>query len=402
MTFRGHQCVVFAANKDTDMPAAFPVPESTKIIAISINTSEEGRRELESKVLGERPDVFVIMTGLAGDIPLWCLLSLKNAKIPLVASEHGCPEFIEQSWDRHQRLVYLNSVDCIHLLLDSYRKSLPEFLQDRVTVIPNPVNPMPVQDPSKDGPTAEKIIIAVGTLYTKQPKQMHFLVEAFALLKDKFPDWKVHIYGSGPDKKKIKRLIRQRGLSDRVFLCGVVDDIERQLVAAELFCIPSSHEGCPCALQEAMACGLPSIGFADCSGVNELIADGETGFLAKKIAIESLASAMGQLMGSPDLRAAMGRSAKERSQKFFSESLYDQWEALLNEASQKAGNTRVAAQVEFEGPMCLRYELERLARRKHLCSDEQVDMFLSSSSWRLLVFARSTASKIFKSVFLRA
>ncbi|MGH8523459.1 MAG: glycosyltransferase family 4 protein [Gammaproteobacteria bacterium] len=54
---------------------------------------------------------------------------------------------------------------------------------------------------------------------------------------------------------------------------GPVDDIFADLAAAHLHVISSLSEGCPTSILEAMATGLPSVGFADCPGTNQLGVD---------------------------------------------------------------------------------------------------------------------------------
>ncbi|MDR3319629.1 MAG: glycosyltransferase [Desulfovibrio sp.] len=51
---------------------------------------------------------------------------------------------------------------------------------------------------------------------------------------------------------------------------------ERIYAAASLFCIPSTVEGFPLTVVEAITNGLAVVGFAGCSGVNSLVAHGRT------------------------------------------------------------------------------------------------------------------------------
>ena len=60
---------------------------------------------------------------------------------------------------------------------------------------------------------------------------------------------------------------------------GHTNAITRAYLAASLLCHPAEHEGWGLAVTEAIAAGVPAVGFADCPGVNQLIRDGENGVL---------------------------------------------------------------------------------------------------------------------------
>jgi glycosyltransferase involved in cell wall biosynthesis len=81
------------------------------------------------------------------------------------------------------------------------------------------------------------------------------------------------------------------------------------LNSAALFVLPSYYEGHPKALLEAMACGLPVIG-SDVPGIRELIRHGETGYLCGT-SPEEIRAAIQDVLNAPDLRARMGRNARE-------------------------------------------------------------------------------------------
>lgn len=89
----------------------------------------------------------------------------------------------------------------------------------------------------------------------------------------------LHLYGDGPDRERLERLAGECGVM-AIFHGAVPNgELPERLARAEVFALPSSFEGMPKALLEAMACGCLCIG-ADVPGVNEVIADGVNGLLA--------------------------------------------------------------------------------------------------------------------------
>lgn len=98
--------------------------------------------------------------------------------------------------------------------------------------------------------------------------------------------------------------------------------------------MPSRWEGFPNALAEALAHGLPAVGFSECAGVNSLIQSGKNGLLASgNNDPMTLAKALQQLMASPDNRRDMGQEAIETVALYKPDAVFDQWERLFLEVS---------------------------------------------------------------------
>jgi glycosyltransferase involved in cell wall biosynthesis len=90
------------------------------------------------------------------------------------------------------------------------------------------------------------------------------------------------------------------------------------MAAADMVAMPSLDDPCPLVVTEAMASGKPVIG-ARSGGITELIADGESGFVVPPMSPESLAEKMVLLAESAELRATMGRAARQRAAAYFDE-----------------------------------------------------------------------------------
>lgn len=92
--------------------------------------------------------------------------------------------------------------------------------------------------------------------------------------------------------------------------------------------MPSKNEGFPLALTEAMAAGIPVIGFKDCAGVNDIIVDGLNGYLIPR-SVEELTKTLKKLMDNRDLRQRMGNAGIESMKQYDPQKIWDQWERLL-------------------------------------------------------------------------
>ena len=112
-------------------------------------------------------------------------------------------------------------------------------------------------------------------------------------------------------RDEVLRLRQELGLGADLVLTGYRKDVPAILASLDLFALPSYREGMPRALLEAMATGLPVVA-TSIRGCREEVADGETGILVPPRDHEALAAAIGRILLSPDLRAAMGKAGRER------------------------------------------------------------------------------------------
>jgi len=111
--------------------------------------------------------------------------------------------------------------------------------------------------------------------------------------------------GDGPLREMLEALGRQTGGADFVHFVGFHHDVQPVLDALDVFVLPSLSEALPYALMEAMAGGLPCVA-SDVGGVPEIVAAGETGFLAAPADAPSLAGALSPLLRSKELARQNG------------------------------------------------------------------------------------------------
>jgi glycosyltransferase involved in cell wall biosynthesis len=151
-------------------------------------------------------------------------------------------------------------------------------------------------------------------------KGIRTLVAAHRLLRQRGSDIKLLIAGK-PDPANPTSVNEQEAAGWNreagVTWLGHVDDIASLWARAHIAVLPSRREGLPISLLEAAACGRPLIA-SDVPGCREVVRPGETGLLVPPDQPEALAAAIGQLAGSPDLRARYGEAARRRAVERFS------------------------------------------------------------------------------------
>ena len=200
-----------------------------------------------------------------------------------------------------------------------------------VVAIGNAVFPAKYQ--ATPGKEKEKHLIScVGNVSGR--KNQKLLVQAFATLANRYPDWNVEFWGekSSHYARSMEEEIKAKHLGDRILLKGKTNHIEEVYYRSDIFCIPSTSEGFPQGLAEAMSAGLPCIGLKTCGGTNELIHEGETGFLVDNEQM-LLSKALSALMDDADLRIRMGKTGRELVQQYKPDCMWTMWEELIHKVS---------------------------------------------------------------------
>lgn len=158
------------------------------------------------------------------------------------------------------------------------------------------------------------VIGTVGRL--AEAKGQRYLLEALAILKDKFPMIRLLIAGDGPLRKELEVYAETLGIKQNVLFLGMRRDIPALLSAMDIFVLPSLWEGLPNALLEAMAGSRPIVA-TDIASFREIIDAKDVGLLIPPGDSAALAEAIRVLLEERSLREIMGRNAKQRCLSLF-------------------------------------------------------------------------------------
>lgn len=135
--------------------------------------------------------------------------------------------------------------------------------RSKALVLPNAVdaqrfayNPQVREEVRRELGVEGKFVMGmVGRL--AEEKNFPFALRLMARLREKHPDVVLVIAGNGEEEQRLKSLIVELGIGDRVHMLGRRADVERLYQAYDVFLLPSFHEGLGMAAVEAMAAGLP-------------------------------------------------------------------------------------------------------------------------------------------------
>lgn len=386
---QGHQVMLFT-DDSLRREVVYPLDAQVSLVFY-----EKGERACDIAAMKQviadcQPDICIVFCW--HKLLLTWAVALHGLNIPLVASEHASPGFVEgHCWNREDRLTAFCGADAIHLLSEEYVDSLPEELREFAHVIPNPLPH--VDTPREQHSHAERrILLSVGGLH--ENKQRDVLIDAFAALQPRFPQWQLHIWGEGAERARLEQQIVRLGMTHGVFLHGETAHIFEKYREADLYCVSSQDESFCLALGEALAHGLPAVGFAQCPGVNALIVPGQNGLLAQDMTADSLAQALETLMADEALRTALGQQAPASIAKYREDVILGQWEQLLKSVVDRKKCTHCAC-------MPYSYLLQRCfdagntrTYERMLADTAELERLYASRGWKLLEFARRCKSRL--------
>lgn len=127
----------------------------------------------------------------------------------------------------------------------------------------------------------------------------------------------IWIVGDGPRRASLEQLASDLKIEDQVFFLGWCDreTLKAFYQSADIFVLPSLDEGMPNVLLEAMAMGLPVVA-TQISGSQELVKEGENGFLVPPKNPAIMAQKLSQLIDNNSLRLQMARASRNKAHQF--------------------------------------------------------------------------------------
>ena len=282
---------------------------------------------LRRAIAATRPEVIISFINATN---VRTLLATRGLGVPVIVSERTDPyrDTLNEGMRRLRRRLYPHAaaVVCQTREIGAF---FADAAGDRVRVIHNPVLPPTFRRESDAVPAnvaAGRRLIGMGRL--AEEKGFTLLVRAFAAIAGRHPSWSLEIWGEGPQRPRLERLIRSLKVQDRVRLPGFTNWPLEVLRRADLFGLSSLSEGFPNALCEAMACGVPAVGFDCSSGVREIIRHGVDGIVVPGGDAPALAAALDRVMSSDADRQRLGARAPDVVQRFAIDHAMAQWERL--------------------------------------------------------------------------
>lgn len=216
-------------------------------------------------------------------------------------------------WDSHY--------DVLVLLTEGDRQGFT--WHKHTEVIPNPRS-LEFNTPSS---LSEKVILGVGRLVPS--KNFGELISAWSELATEYPDWKLRILGGGYMQGSLEAQVKKLGLEGQVDLAGDVADVSPYYLSSSICVSTSLYEGFSLFLAEAATAGIPLLAYACPCGPLDIVQDGENGFLVTLGDRKMLVERLRMLLDDVDLRASMGKAARESAERYAPERVMKAWDELF-------------------------------------------------------------------------
>jgi glycosyltransferase involved in cell wall biosynthesis len=271
---------------------------------------------------------------------------------PVVITAHGI--FYKElkfksgllNWIRLAPRIYLENIclkDATNLISISpyIEKVFAHMTKAKMFLIENPISSRYFQIKND---TIKNRILFAGSI--SRLKNLLDLLRAINVLKDQFSDIKLCIAGAIEELEYFKILqsyIKLNKIENNVVFLGHLseDSLLDEYKRCSLFVLSSVQETAPMVIQQAMAAEKPVVA-TKVGGIPYIIKDGETGFLVNLGDINELSRKICILLKDDDLRAKMGRKAKEEAILRFKNDIiavktYKVYEEVINDSLKKYG-----------------------------------------------------------------
>ena len=291
------------------------------------------RRALNDCLTTIRPDIVV-----CSDMHVADLKALLSVKLPVVrvvechcgrsayfkdlAKINGLFEKTKQFFLKHRLLRAISRFDRIVVMTYMEKKDWKQ--KDKVISIPNMLVHYP-EKVHKDNHLYHRVI-SVGR-YAYQ-KGYDMLLDAWKTVSDRHSDWRLDIYGSldggNGAYEQLQNQIETLGLHT-VTLHSATTDIYSSYLQSDFYVSASRFESFGLVLVEAMACGLPIVGFRNQYGPASIIKEGSTGILVSPQDTQQLAEAICQMIEHSEERIKMGENGRLEAKKYLPEQIMPLW-----------------------------------------------------------------------------
>ncbi|MGW0802230.1 glycosyltransferase [Nonomuraea sp. NPDC002799] len=173
-------------------------------------------------------------------------------------------------------------------------------------------------------------IVAAGGRWVPT-KAYDRLIEAFALVADKRPDWRLRLYGGGPEERRLRSLVRELDLHNHVYFMGTTPDLAGEFAKASIVATTSRTEDLGMTVLEAMGCGVPVVAFDGARGPREFVATGYNGVLVPETDddLRLFAAALLALIDDERRRRSLAAGARDTAVRHSAGEVAEQWEKLI-------------------------------------------------------------------------
>jgi glycosyltransferase involved in cell wall biosynthesis len=264
---------------------------------------------LEKLLRQEKPDIAHLHSRRGADV--FGAVAAFRAKVPSILSrriDNPVRNFVSRHKYRYYDRIICISQGIKKVLLDA------GIEEARLNVVRSAVDARPWQSAESKSTFAAEFQLPEDALYVGVVAQLierkghHILLEALRNMPER-DRLRIIIFGKGPQREVLERLVREMGLHEIVRFAGFRDDLPRWMGALDMLVHPALMEGMGISLLQASAAQVPIVA-SDVGGIPEAVRHGENGILVPPNDAMALRAAIRKLVQDAPLRRRMGETGR--------------------------------------------------------------------------------------------
>ncbi|MGO9673432.1 MAG: glycosyltransferase family 4 protein [Methylocella sp.] len=283
-------------------------------------------------------------------LPLAFAVRLFRRRMPITLFVHGYEVWNAQG--RRKRRFYeswlvgaLTQVASVSRYTADQMSREFNVAPDKFRFLPNAVDEL-APAPVVSAPQSPTILTVARLGASEREKNVHEMIAAVAILKERLPAVRYEIIGGGALRPELEALAKKLGVADQVAFLGSVGDAELRnaYARAAVFAMPSNKEGFGIVYLEAWQFGRPVI-CSSLGAANEVVADGVDGFVVDPSDVKSLADRLHDLLTQPDMAKAMGERGRLKvERKYLNANFRRHLDKILDESLLDSSTPQPAAE----------------------------------------------------------
>lgn len=276
-----------------------------------------------------QPDIIVAFThSMYFYVKLWSY----GYNVPIIVSDHtsmGRDLGAISNYIRHQ---YYAQADLVTVLTKKDARLIEGLIPNNV-VLYNPVTFDSVQNQVH----RKKNIICIGRKDYWHVKGFDRIIEIWAKLAHKYPEWILEIIGPGKieSEQHLKSIAEKMGVVHRVSFIGEQTDMQSIYQTSSIFALSSRVEGFPLVLLEAMSQGCACISFSMQGAVDEILNNNIDGYIVEDNDIDAFAEKLENIILDRSQRDKFSNHAIKNVKRFSKDVYIDNWDNIIKQILSK-------------------------------------------------------------------
>lgn len=317
---------------------------TVKVLSGNKNTLEN---EIGDYLKKEKIDVLIFQADNM-TISLSILAAAKKIGCKAIAHYHGSPfaylrKYPEVDHQNYAKIIFsklmypfkksklkkflTEAKDGVVCVSDSVRKELNDLFpenQFNISTIHNPTK-LDFQNPDSE---RENNISFVSRL-EKNHKNAFLSVKSWAEIAQKFPEWKLHIFGTGNLMDEMKSFVKQNHIHHSVVFHGFERNVRDFLKKSKICLSTSNCEGFSMAVMEAIEAGNAIVSTKSDGGVSDMVQHEKTGLFSPKNDQNALAKNIEKIILNDNFRLKMAAEAQQQLKKIYEKDIVELWKDLI-------------------------------------------------------------------------